>query len=251
MNFKRSIDLSCTPIIKKVFVLCSFLIGLSAWGKDHKTNEPSPGYFNSRILSEGTWSVSTFGNFNIGVNENLELGTNLYALYLGYLPNISIKHRMFKTGNWELSFNSHTFMWINDQIQNIHAGYGLFATYNPSVTKYFNFGLFKVNSIFNNLDEKSTDYIEYYYSYFGYDYMFSNSWTISGLAFFSLWHQSQSSYETIDFNAQTKPLIQSPNAPPFFALNFEKRYDNIDFSLGIIDLYWWWVPYLQITWRWQ
>jgi len=75
---------------------------------DFSGKEPLHHFFNAQLLNPGEGQVSIATNGKYGVAENWEIGTNGIMILLGLL-NVSAKHKMFRVGDFQTSFNLHTF----------------------------------------------------------------------------------------------------------------------------------------------
>jgi len=246
-------------LLRKTLQLCLLIVLLPmnsgiAWAEFSKEARPSH-MLNSQTVESGM-EVSYLGNMVFALDRNTNLGTQ-GLFFLGGLPNLTLKHRMFDFENGSTTFNGF-FMPIPKRLLEIGNSGGL--TFFYSVTTGIDLNSQSTLSV----GAGSTGYVEtslvssgegtainFYHINFAYDLIISNVLSFNMGAVFFPFIDVDIESELLDarisgFNPTFKEIV------PFFATaTYSPENSSFNLEAGV-----WGVspssglgPYLSLYWR--
>lgn len=131
------------------------------------------------------------GSLEYGVMDSFELGFSS-LLYLGAIPNFSLKHRMFHNSKYQTTFNSFTFFIPYKDLENEDKSFSALASMHGINTSFYwekttvNIGFYHLYSQYNTKNHRTElgtiseeDTLTSFFISFGVDYLFSHKWAFS------------------------------------------------------------------------
>ena len=197
---------------------------------DISSEKPMNHFFNAYLLEENEVQISIFTNGKYGYTDELEIGTNL--LMMTSSPNISFKHKMFGSNNFQTSATGHIFKinpgtFFTDPTTIALAG---FTTSNRlSAETIINWGLFDA-FVKSKGDESDLEFHSFIPS-LGVDHILSVNLGISAHVLVPAYTSISLESQAGDISANTN-LNESASAPVvgFATMTYSDTMFNAEFG---------------------
>ncbi len=225
-------------------------------------DQPSQSFFNSHLLNDGEAQISILGTLEAGVSENLQLGTQ-GLIWLFRLPNIFLKHRMFKTNTTQTSFTSFSLLQpktklahTEQTVEGVLSIHGVVTGYEVNERLTFNFGPMRFYSnskheseVSNGITRKNQIEIEAYAALLGLDFRRSEEWSFSAFVLLPLYFDAIFIGDSTDGGFTLLPSSKLYNDGYFLASTYATRsWESFNLDIGFIlakQVY----PYFSAYWR--
>lgn len=221
-------------------------------------------FFNAELLKPEEKQIGISGNFKVGVNKKYELGSQGLILLTG-VPNVYLKHRMFKFEKAQTSFVNHTFYVSLEsesvdqetlEVQNINtttlmSAMGIVTTHKVSSKANWSWGVYDLYLSQSSSDDNTDLQAHFITPSAAVDYRLSDNWvataTLAYTAYITLSLESDSADFTFDSRLFAGSDIGITPLVSFLTTTYTNGSFNIEFGGLVFTTAF--TPYINLFWR--